>query len=77
MNLHCEKRKIYSYSFTVWQNSDVNNIIAGGTYSYHWAINGKRQDYKTVHPDCSSNNYTVKFRVNLTVTLNTESRFLL
>jgi len=55
MDLHWERRKIYSYTFIVWQSSDVN-IIAGGTYCYHWAMSGKRRDYKTVHPDCSANN---------------------
>jgi len=55
----------------VWQNSDVNYNKEGGTYSYHRAINGKRRDYKKLRPDCSANNYTVRFHANLNVTLNT------
>jgi hypothetical protein len=61
VNLYCEKHNKYTHTFTVWQNSDIN-IIAGGTYSYHWAINGKRRDYKSVRPGCSADNYTVRFR---------------
>jgi hypothetical protein len=55
MNLHTEKHKKYTHTFTVWQNSDVNYIIAGGKYSCHCAINAKQRDYKKVYPDRSAN----------------------
>jgi len=33
------------HNYTVWQNANFLTVTAGGTYSHHWALDGKTQTH--------------------------------